>query len=511
MLKSLTLKLTKDQLNGLDLLLKWEKETSFSNNDNIFVLAGAAGTGKSTLVKEFLHRVSNKTGIAVSAPTHPAVAVISNFTGRAGHTIHKLAGLRPDYNIDNFDINNLKFAKLGIPHIGDYNLLIIDESGMLKDDLIDYINELAKTHKTKVLYVGDHLQLPPPKVDSRKPHKGVFARNFKKYSLHEIVRQDKTNPVTILLAILRYELEKTKYNEEFLFNTLEAFSIDTKIIKAMKLNRNSGTLFETFVSTFCNNMINENGLGYITYNRDKMIDYKAFNKVLLENMQNTLKDPSKPNIFVAYTNETVEAWNKNIRKQLFDVEELISINDLLCGYETILDEFNVPMLFNSEEYIVTSVTPATNSYGIDGFLVNMKSVIDGTELLSPLFIINREENNINKYIYHFNELLTEATESPRGAARGKAFADFYGFKRQNLSTFTLYDSETKDYISKKSLDYGYCTTIHKSQGRTYNNVLVNLRDILFTSFNTSRKDKNLIKRLLYVAVSRATNNVYFLK
>ena len=49
----------------------------------------------------------------------------------------------------------------------------------------------------------------------------------------------------------------------------------------------------------------------------------------------------------------------------------------------------------------------------------------------------------------------------------------------------------------------HACTIHKSQGSTYENVYIDL-----DSFKAC-KDRETLARLLYVAVSRAKNHVYF--
>ena len=56
-------------------------------------------------------------------------------------------------------------------------------------------------------------------------------------------------------------------------------------------------------------------------------------------------------------------------------------------------------------------------------------------------------------------------------------------------------------IRKKSFDYSYALSTHRSQGSSYNNVLVDIRNI-----NTC-KDEQVKRQLQYVALSRTRNNV----
>ena len=58
----------------------------------------------------------------------------------------------------------------------------------------------------------------------------------------------------------------------------------------------------------------------------------------------------------------------------------------------------------------------------------------------------------------------------------------------------------------------FCSTVHKSQGSTYNHIFLDLKDILKTSQNKYRDASYLDDRpkLLYTAVSRASEKVYLI-
>ena len=56
-------------------------------------------------------------------------------------------------------------------------------------------------------------------------------------------------------------------------------------------------------------------------------------------------------------------------------------------------------------------------------------------------------------------------------------------------------------IRKKSFDYAYAVTVHRSQGSSYNNVLVDMRNI------NSCSDEAVHRQLQYVALSRTRKDV----
>ena len=60
-------------------------------------------------------------------------------------------------------------------------------------------------------------------------------------------------------------------------------------------------------------------------------------------------------------------------------------------------------------------------------------------------------------------------------------------------------------IKKKSFEYGYACTVHKSQGSSIDNVFIDMWDI--------SRDSNLLeqRQLQYVALSRTTENAFILQ
>ncbi len=123
--------------------------------ENLFAsLIGSAGTGKTTITKEFIKQCKFKYGIIVSAPTHKAKKVIERATNLISYTIQKLLGLRPNTDLDNFDINFPQFDSTAETEIQYQKLLIIDEASMLNADLFDLIVKEATRYKVKVLFIG---------------------------------------------------------------------------------------------------------------------------------------------------------------------------------------------------------------------------------------------------------------------------------------------------------------------------------------------------------------------
>ena len=60
-------------------------------------------------------------------------------------------------------------------------------------------------------------------------------------------------------------------------------------------------------------------------------------------------------------------------------------------------------------------------------------------------------------------------------------------------------------VKKKSFDYGYASTVHKSQGSSYDNIFVDIKNI------KTCKDDLVRRQLQYVALSRTRKDAFVLQ
>ncbi len=125
------------------------------SNKHVFI-TGKAGTGKSTLVKEFMNKTAKNA--AVLAPTGVAAVNIS------GQTIHSFFGFKPGVNPDTVGKTNRR-KKL----FKNLDALVIDEISMVRGDLLDCVSRFLMLNGPKrevfgnvqIIMVGDLFQLPP--------------------------------------------------------------------------------------------------------------------------------------------------------------------------------------------------------------------------------------------------------------------------------------------------------------------------------------------------------------
>lgn len=136
------------------------------------VIMGAAGTGKSTLVKSLLKTIEPRLKlyaillgskeevpefkVELTATTNKAAAVLSKLTGEDCVTVHSKLGLVPQQNYATGEVNFIR----GKEHKTIYNtLLVVDEASFLDDKLFTLIDE--STVDCKILFIGDQYQLAP--------------------------------------------------------------------------------------------------------------------------------------------------------------------------------------------------------------------------------------------------------------------------------------------------------------------------------------------------------------
>ena len=473
------MQLTNSQKRGESELVKWFN----APNDFIYTLYGVAGTGKTTLLNSFLKKVRHS--VCVTAPTHKAVRVVENITSRKGRTLQSLLGFRPNFNLESFNVDNVKYDRLGNIYIQNYKLVIIDEASQISESLQKYIEVSAKQYRTKILYVGDKSQLPPIKEKESQ----VFSAD-NRFELIEIVRQSEDNPMLKILGLLREDV--VNGTSKFL-NHIHKHKV----------------------------ALNDNGDGYVAVNE------KDF-KLLLDQHFNShhFRNNIEYCRYAAWTNESVLHWNNFIRHLILPKDSpLVVIKDVLTGYKTIIDEFSNATIINSEDYIVTGCRKRMSDDNFIVYSVILQSIHSKSEVYA--YIVDHTDKDSIKNVYNVLSKLHAKAVYAQPIERGKRWMEFYRYKDRFLllKGFPIYDNVHRNEIRgtiTKDIDYGYGLTIHKLQGSTIQNIFVNSVDVCYyknkkgypvgSMGSATEKHDSLILRnkLLYTAISRASNKAIIL-
>jgi exodeoxyribonuclease-5 len=186
--------LSPQQIEAYDAIMKWRK-----TNEKHFVLAGYAGTGKTTLAK-YIAAAMGEENVIFCSYTGKAANVLREKGCRKTGTIHSFL-----YKlIDDMD-GKPRFKLNRMSDLASIPLVVIDEYSMLNHEIISDIHTLAK----KVLYLGDPFQLPPVSGQS------VLEPN---HFITEIHRQALDSPIIRAATKIR-NMEQLAYCDdgEFVF------------------------------------------------------------------------------------------------------------------------------------------------------------------------------------------------------------------------------------------------------------------------------------------------------
>lgn len=178
-------------------------------NNNVMVLTGGPGTGKTTTTNGIIKALQKQNlKITCAAPTGKAADRMSEVTGLEAYTIHRLIGCKPAET----DNEELKASKRITSDV-----LIVDESSMINILLMNALLEMVPSY-VKLILIGDIDQLPaigPGNVLSDI----IKSNNIPVIKLTEIYRQAKESKIiTTAHNIINnepVEVANTKDNDMF--------------------------------------------------------------------------------------------------------------------------------------------------------------------------------------------------------------------------------------------------------------------------------------------------------
>lgn len=459
---------------------------------------GAAGTGKTFTMSYVLKTLSKKYRLAMCSPTHEALSVIRqtlttagiNFTespdeyGYGGNniiikTIASYLNIKMQRDLEN-GTESFEEDRNGITLNCD--ILCIDECSMISKELIQMMIKKLGIQFKMVLFIGDEPQLPSP--SDGEEGNGLFQLPFK-YSLTQVVRQKEgSSLLNVAWWIRSFILAKnTVYKPSQLLTEQLHNNFDIFLTRDQNEFINSylnNTSVSKYIGTYTNKLTDEYNLyirnlavmGYQNLNYEVYpfrLSLDTIDETDIEKSNRTYitQDPSEYQEF--FVGEYLKAAEINQRnnKVYHQNGDIFRIQDLTL-----------------REHIVTIETPGTGLYeqasrqeyslkywcitDTDGKIVN---------------VVRREDQLLHK------ELISKLYQEAQRTTGKRRFYKYMSFKEK----FT-------------KVNYLFASTLHKLQGKTCEDLYLDVRDL----DNHYRNQPLTVYKLIYVALTRPTSRIHIL-
>ncbi len=454
--------LTSDQEKSLELFCEW-LNTPYSFKP--FVLNGFAGSGKTYLSMKFLKKVDEaRLCWTVVAPTHKAVGVLREGLRNESiqptwfpSTIHRLLRLKLKRQADVEICEKTDQTENSLENLG---LVLIDEASMIDSKLLEITLECARCNSTRLVFVGDPAQLPPV----GESHSSVFLmKRSINTELKEVVRHQ--GPVLKLAKIIR-EGQIPCYQPP--------------IIPIINTKKGSVGILD----------------------RNNWLE-KAKSSLRLS----SLEDDHDRARFLCYTNRIVDNLVPHARRaihgdmadqyQVLPGEILISRKAVMANAslnENEIGEEPDILISSNREMIVNDVIPNSfdlaslgNQQDFEYSLPIIESQIAKVTCDQKEFSLRLQPKIGSKSRIELDLILNQLSNQAR--ERGK---------KNNSSIWKLFFFIRDSFAS---LGPASVLTIHRSQGSTFGEVFIS-SDVFWP------RDLEFRRRLVYVAVSRASRGVW---
>ena len=428
-----------------------------------YVIEGKAGTGKTTIAKEILKEFEDEQ-IYVAAVSHKAKGVIKSSFGEdtRGKKFFSIAGLLGMKGINDNDTQTTKFqVGLKVPLLDNPPaLLVIDEASMITEDVLKKIIDInsSLSRPFQMLFLGDIGQIQPIRDEQSefyRAHKDLLNKksdifNSKhKSKLITRVRQGEANPI---LPYADYFWENSQKENPELNPTQH-------IVRNNQITDKGSLLFSNSEAEVLSSVI------------------KTVKNAVEKGLTNHVK------IVTYHVNEKTEL-NQKIHEALFGKDSDYSNGDMLIlNSQYDLPDVNATMENSSEIQIKSIQDTDVDEFGVHTLYLETNGTAytrTGNEQKDCVIqVVSR--NDIGLYNQKLQELASRAKRQTNRALKKQAWSDFWEYKGRYAD-----------------VDFGYAITAHKSQGSTYDIVVVDEKDIMGTTA-TSNQEKS---ELIYTALTR---------
>jgi exodeoxyribonuclease V alpha subunit len=463
-----------EEENGIKLDENQKKAVidALTSESPVYIIAGYAGTGKTTTSKALVGFLKERGKKIVGCALSGAAANrLKSVTGIESYTIHSLLGYRKGKG--NGDGKEESMFKHNSENPLEYDLIILDEASMVSAPLVYHLMRAVDTKRTKILMLGDDAQLPP--IGWGEVFSDLLEWNgVPKTKLTKIYRQSEDKVISVFAGEIRQGKVPHGYKEsgysDFRF---VSFNIPVKLsdlppdVKKAYRDENNMKIRSYILN------------GFAGYRDDILKSLKKFE----------------------------ETKDFGLLKEYISRIQLISAtkNGLLGTGEMNLEIKNIlnPLPQSAKEGIDylgvrnprNGVLKAFSKYDKVIHLKNQDMFCSYVSISDPDAVENGIYSSLGERVYN-GQVGIIMKVIPKFDERKKKVEDtFVEVYYPNEGYFAYY---TKEDFLTETIDLAYSITIHKSQGQEYKSVIV---PMTFSHFNM------LNAKLVYTAVTRAKDRV----
>lgn len=429
----------------------------FSERFELFLLKGYAGTGKTTVVSTLVNNLSQVDYRSVLlAPTGRAAKVISKYSNRPAHTIHRkiyFASRNPDGSVrlvlqKNKHVNTIFIADEASMIPDRDSDLRTFESRSLLEDLLRYV---YTGKNCKLILVGDTAQLPPvnlqlsPALEARV-FEDQFSMKVSAFELTEVMRQHELSGILFNATRVREHIQqKILGSTTFRLSFPDVFRLD-----------------------------------------DPYDTQDAIHQAYSDGEENT--------VFIVRSNKRANLYNQQIRISVLGLDNEIGAGDLVMvvknNYHWLEDSEHVGFIANGDICELLEIFRYKDLYGFRFAEVKMRLVdyadqppFETVVLLDTLHSesasLSQEDNS---RLYH-------------GVAKD------YAHIRDRQKRLAAIKSDK--HFNALQIKFAYAMTCHKTQGGQWPTVFVE------QPYLPDGEDISYL-RWLYTALTRAQNKLFLI-
>ena len=427
--------------------------------DDVFLLKGFAGTGKTTLVATLVSSLWKvKMSSVLMAPTGRAAKVMSVYSGNKAFTIHKKI-----YFPKKQSGGGIQFVLAPNKHrntvfIVDEASMIPDtpadsklfENGSLLDDLMFYVHS---GHNCKLILIGDTAQLPPVKLElSPALDENRLSLNYDKevecLELDEVMRQSDDSGILYNATNLRQQLQ-SEFFEDFKFE-LHHYKDIVRLIDGNEIQ-------EAIDSSYSDNGKEQTAI-------------------------------------IVRSNKRANLYNQNIRERILFLDNEISVGDYMMvvknNYFWLKPNSEARFIANGDIIEVLELFAIKELYGFKFAEVKVKMVdYPNQKPFETVLLLDTITAETPSLSYEDGNKLYQEVMKDYAHEKSK-YKKFLGVKNNR-------------FFNALQVKFSYAITCHKSQGGQWDTVFVE------QPYLPNGVDKDYL-RWLYTAVTRAERQLYLI-